>query len=125
MRKRLLRKLQEVNGRIVRSRKLSRKQPTAPGAISPWPISTDIYFFKNTFLGPRMKTKATIDRFEEDEAVLILSEDEHEYIVPGTSLPEGVVQGLWLQVEDDRVINAVLDDEETVEVKERTAEKID
>lgn len=71
-----------------------------------------------------MKIRATIDRFEEDKAVLIVGEDEH--IVPRTFLPHGVVQGLWLlvEVEDDRVINAVIDEEETTKVKERIVERI-
>jgi len=64
-----------------------------------------------------------IDRLEEDRAVFILGVDEDEYIVPRTSFPQGVVQGLWLQVEDedDRFINAVIDEEETTKIKERLA----
>ena len=73
-----------------------------------------------------MKIKATIDRFEGDKAVLVVGENEDEYIVPRNSLPRGVVQGLWLkvEVEDNRIINAVIDEEETAKVKEKIAEKI-
>jgi hypothetical protein len=74
-----------------------------------------------------MKIKATIDRFEKDKAILILGEYEEEHIVPRASLPHGVIQGLWLQVEveHDRIINAVIDEEETAKVKEKIDEKID
>jgi hypothetical protein len=70
-----------------------------------------------------MKIKAVIDRFDKDKAILFVGENEDEYIVPRTSLPRGVVQGLWLlvEVEDHRVINAVIDEEETTKVKERLA----
>jgi hypothetical protein len=70
-----------------------------------------------------MKIKAVIDRFDKDKAILLVGENEDEYIVPRSSLPRGVVQGLWLlvEVEDHRVINAVIDEEETAKVKERLA----
>jgi nitrogen regulatory protein PII-like uncharacterized protein len=73
-----------------------------------------------------MKIKATIDRFEADKAVLIVGENEEEYIVPRSSLPRGVVQGLWLlvEVENNHVINAIVDEDETVKVKKRIVEKI-
>ena len=73
-----------------------------------------------------MKIKATIDRFEEDKAVLIVGDSGSEYIVPRSSLPHGVVQGLWLLVEviDHRIINAEIDEEETAKVEKRIAKKI-
>jgi hypothetical protein len=73
-----------------------------------------------------MKTKAVIDRFEEDLAVLIVGEEEDKLVVPLVSLPEGVEEGQWLQVEleDDRIINAVVDEEETARAKQRIAEKV-
>jgi hypothetical protein len=69
------------------------------------------------------KIKAVIDRFEGDNAVLLVGEDEQEYIVPRASLPSNAVQGLWLlvELEQDRVMNAVIDDEEMAKVKERLA----
>ena len=110
MRKRLLHKPQEVNCHILRSWKIERKAPTAHGTLSPWPISTDIYFDRNIFYGAKMKTKSTIDGFEVDKAVLIFGEDE--FIVPRNSLPQAEIQGLWLEVEveDDLVITEVLDE---------------
>jgi hypothetical protein len=73
-----------------------------------------------------MKIKATIDRFEKDKAVLIVGENRDEYRVPLTSLPQGVVQGLWLLVEikHHRVINAIIDEEEAAKVRARLAEKV-
>jgi hypothetical protein len=70
-----------------------------------------------------MKTKAVIDRFEEDIAVLIVGEDRLN--VPRASLPPGVKEGQWLQIELEgkRFISAVMDDEETTRVKKRIAEK--
>ncbi len=67
--------------------------------------------------------KAIIDRFEENKAVLIVGENKDEYIVPRTSLPRGAVEGLWLlvEIEGHRVINAVIDEEETIKVRERLA----
>jgi hypothetical protein len=73
-----------------------------------------------------MKTKAVIDRFEEDLTVLIVGEEENKLIVPRASLPQGVKEGQWLQVEvkDDRLISAVVDEEETAKAKQRIAEKL-
>jgi hypothetical protein len=73
--------------------------------------------------GVIMKIKATIDRFEEDKAILVVGENKDDHIVPHTTLPHSVIAGLWLlvDVEDNRVINAIIDEEETTKVKERLA----
>jgi hypothetical protein len=73
-----------------------------------------------------MKTKAVIDRFEEDLAVLIVGEEENKLIVPRASLPQGVKEGQWLQVEveDDQIISAVIDEDETAKGKQRIVEKL-
>jgi hypothetical protein len=70
-----------------------------------------------------MKNKAVIDRFEDDNAILIVGKNEAVYVVATASLPHGAVEGLWLmvEVEDNRVINAIIDEEETTKVKERLA----
>ena len=49
-----------------------------------------------------MKTKAVIDRFEGDKAVLLVGEEEDRLIIPRVSLPSGAMEGMWLQayVED-------------------------
>jgi hypothetical protein len=68
-----------------------------------------------------MKIKAVIDRFEEDNAVLLVGENEDVHIVPRSSLPHGAIAGLWLlvEVEGKYIINVVVDEEETTKVKER------
>lgn len=73
-----------------------------------------------------MKTKAVIDRFEGDKAVLLVGEEEDRLIVPRTLLPPRVKEGDWLQVdvEDDRVLSAAIDDDETASAKQRIAEKL-
>lgn len=73
-----------------------------------------------------MKIKAVIDRFEGDKAVLLVGEEEDKLIVPRAFLPPGVKEGYWLQVdvEDDRVLSATLDENETKKAKERIEEKL-
>jgi hypothetical protein len=73
-----------------------------------------------------MKTKAVIDRYEGDKAVLLVGEEEDKLLVPRTSLPPGAKEGQWLQVdvEDDRVLSVALDEDETKKAKERIAEKL-
>ncbi len=73
-----------------------------------------------------MKTKAVIDRFEGDKAVLLVGEEEDKIIVTKASLPSGAKEGEWLQVEveDDRVLSAIIDEAETAEAKERITKKL-
>ena len=73
-----------------------------------------------------MKMKAVIDRFEADKAVLLVGEEQDALVVPRKSLPQGVKEGHWLKVdvEDDRVLSAEIDEEETARAKERIKEKL-
>jgi hypothetical protein len=73
-----------------------------------------------------MKMKAVIDRFEGDKAVLLVGEEQDALVVPRTILPKGVKEGHWLKVdvEDDRVLSAEIDEEETARAKERINEKL-
>jgi hypothetical protein len=73
-----------------------------------------------------MTIKATIDRFEEGKAVLVVGENEDEYIVPHISLLHGVMQGSWLliKVEDDCITNVDVGEQKPAKVKGRIAEKI-
>jgi hypothetical protein len=73
-----------------------------------------------------MKTKAVIDRFEGDKAVLLVGEEEDKLIVPRSSLPAGIKEGQWLQVDvvDDRVLSATIDKAETNKRVERIEEKL-
>jgi hypothetical protein len=74
-----------------------------------------------------MKTKAVIDRFEGNKAVLSVGEENKQMVVLRKSLPKGVREGVWLQVEieGDQIISAVIDEEETARMKERIAEKLE
>ena len=74
-----------------------------------------------------MIEKAVIDRFEGDLAVLIVGQDERRVNVPRKALPKGIKEGHWLQVElrDDQVVSAVLDEEETARARQRIMEKLE
>jgi prophage tail gpP-like protein len=71
--------------------------------------------------------KSVIDRFEGKFAVLIVGEDEQRINVPRKLLPKHSREGSWLQVEiqNDEVISAVMDEEETANTKQRIAEKLE
>ena len=73
-----------------------------------------------------MKEKAVIDRFEDNLAVLLLKEGQQELVVPRKSLPPGSKEGHWLQVEieNNEVRSAEIDEEETARTKERITEKL-
>jgi hypothetical protein len=73
-----------------------------------------------------MKTKAVIDRFEGDSAVVIVGPAEDKLVVPRSFLPLEAKEGTWLQVdvEDDRLLSAIVDKEETSRAQQRIAEKL-
>ena len=73
-----------------------------------------------------MKTKAVIDRFEGDKAVLLVGEEQDRLVVLRSFLPKNAKEGDWLQVdvEDDRVLSAVIDANETAAAKSRIADKL-
>ncbi len=73
-----------------------------------------------------MKTKAVVDRFEGDKAVLLVGEEQDRLVVPRISLPAGIKEGQWLQVEvaDDRVLSATLDQAETAQRMASIEEKL-
>jgi len=74
-----------------------------------------------------MKIKAVIDRFEGNKAVLSLGEENRQMIVLRKSLPKGIREGVWLQVEieGDQIIAAAIDEEETARTEQRIAEKLE
>jgi hypothetical protein len=74
-----------------------------------------------------MMTKAVIDRFEGELAVLLLDDGDERLVVPRVSLPLGAREGQWLQVDvqDGVVVSAIIDEEETDSVKQRIAEKLE
>jgi len=71
--------------------------------------------------------KAVIDRFEGKQAVLILGEGERQLSVPKDLLPQQAKEGSWLQVEveNESLLSAVLDEVETDNAKQRIAEKLE
>ncbi len=71
--------------------------------------------------------KAVVDRIVDNQhAVLLVGEEEVEHIVPVNLLPDGTGPGMWLHVqfEDDVLVDAVVDVEETEQVKKRIEEKL-
>lgn len=46
-----------------------------------------------------MNKKASIDRFEGNTAVVILSDENKQYLVNKSDLPKGAKEGDWLSVE--------------------------
>lgn len=75
-----------------------------------------------------MKDKAVVDRIVDGlHAVLLVGESEEERIVPLASLPEGVREGMWLEVRFDgeTLVEAEIDHEETERVKKRIAAKLE
>jgi hypothetical protein len=74
-----------------------------------------------------MNTKAVIDRFEGDKAILLLGEEQDRLVVLRSFLPNGAKEGDWLKVdvEDDRILGASIDANETAAAKSRIAEKLE
>ena len=74
-----------------------------------------------------MIEKAVIDRFENGQAVLLVGDQERKLVVPRKSLPRGVKEGHWLKIniEEESLVSAAIDDEETARVRQRIAEKLE
>ncbi len=74
-----------------------------------------------------MIEKAVIDRFEDGQAVLLVGDQERCLVVPRRSLPRGARESHWLKVDiqEDQLISATIDEEETARAKQRIAEKLD
>jgi len=74
-----------------------------------------------------MAEKAVIDRFEGNMAVLSLKDGQEQLVIPRKTLPHGVKEGHWLQVEvvDGKLVSAIIDEEETAKAKQRIAEKLE
>jgi hypothetical protein len=74
-----------------------------------------------------MIDKAVVDRFEEDQAVLVAGNEERKLVVPRQNLTPGAKEGYWLMVDLDgkSLVSAVIDEKETAKVKQRIAEKLE
>jgi hypothetical protein len=84
-------------------------------------------FVEYSICGEMMKIKAVIDRFEGNKAVLSVGDENRQMVVLRKSLPKGIREGVWLQVEiaGDQIVSAIIDEEETARMKERIAEKLE
>ena len=74
-----------------------------------------------------MAQKAVIDRIEDGEhAVLLVGDEETEYIMPATQLPEKARPGMWLrvQIEDGVIVEVVVDQAETEQMARGIATKL-
>ena len=74
-----------------------------------------------------MDEKAVIDRIEDGEhAVLLVGEDEREWVIPAGRLPSGAIAGTWLrvQIEGEELVELSVDAEETEQVRQRIADKM-
>jgi len=73
-----------------------------------------------------MNVKAVVDRFEGDKAVILVGEEEEQLVVDRGKLPPGTREGDWLKadVQDDVLLSAELDPEETARAEARIAEKL-
>jgi hypothetical protein len=76
-----------------------------------------------------MPEKAVIDRFEGDFAVLTTGEGgtARSLNVAKKALPKRAKEGTWLRVElnDDQLVSATVDEEETARARQRIIEKLD
>lgn len=74
-----------------------------------------------------MIEKAVVDRFEEDQAVLLVGDQERKLIVPRRSLPRTVREGHWLKVKLNGagLVTATIDKRETARARKRIAEKLE
>lgn len=73
-----------------------------------------------------MKTKAIIDRFEGNSAVLLVGDEQDRLVVDKCILPTGAKEGDWLKVDmkDDRVFSATADPIGTADAKKRIQDKL-
>ena len=46
-----------------------------------------------------LKIQAVVDRFEDDNAILLIGEDDQQAIFPVASLPEGLSEGDYIRME--------------------------
>lgn len=74
-----------------------------------------------------MMIKATIDRFEENMAVLIFEQGNARQDVPRELLPAGAREGqhVLVDLDGEQISKVILDDDETVQVRERIQAKLE
>jgi hypothetical protein len=74
-----------------------------------------------------MEVKAVIDRFEGDKAVILVGDEEEQLVVDRTKLPESAKEGDWLvaDVQDDVLLAATLNPQETANAQARISAKLE
>jgi hypothetical protein len=82
---------------------------------------------RNFIHGAKMKEKASVDRFEEKYAVILVGEENRVVNVIKSKLPRKIKEGMWLVVEFDgnNLISAEIDPEETERARKRIMEKLE
>lgn len=73
-----------------------------------------------------MNVKAVVDRFEGDKAVILVGDEEEQLVVDRGKLPPKTKEGDWLKadVQDDVLLAAELDPQETASAQARIADKL-
>ena len=73
-----------------------------------------------------MKIKGVVDRFEGDQALILLGDEEEQLVMERAQLPPGTREGHWLQIElvDDVPVRIEIDEEETARTERRIAAKM-
>jgi hypothetical protein len=74
-----------------------------------------------------METKAVVDRIEDGtHAVLLVGEEEREFVVAVEQLPAGAREGTWLRarVEGEELVVLGIDAGENEAVKQRIEDKL-
>jgi hypothetical protein len=74
-----------------------------------------------------MNKKASIDRFEGNKAVVIVSDENKQYMIDKSDLPKGAKEGDWLSVEisGEKITKMELDLQAKEESTMRIQSKLD
>ncbi len=74
-----------------------------------------------------MNVKAVVDRFEGEKAVILVGDEEEQLVVDRSQLPPETKEGDWLKadVEDDMLLSAELDRDETANAHARIEAKLE
>jgi hypothetical protein len=74
-----------------------------------------------------MNKKASIDRFEGNIAIVIVSEENKQYLVNKSDLPKGAKEGDWLSVEisGEKITKMEIDIQAKEESEKRIQSKLD
>lgn len=71
--------------------------------------------------------QAVLDRIVDGEhAVILVGDEETEFVIPASQLPDGATEGKWLRVriEDGAIVENVVDEEATDAARARIGAKL-